>query len=104
MGAIALCRSCRRDTLPQLAQPSWHRDKHRAPQAEREPEPSKAAQKVIRKTRKRELTRKEVRALGMIQTVKLFLAMKAGAVAERSDAPKDTENCPHCLKIQGDAA
>jgi len=97
LGSIALCGRCRREHLPRLAQPSWHREKHRATKAEREPEPSPAAQKVLRKKAKQDSLRRQIKLHGLIETTKIFLALRAGQLPPQA-APQ--EDCEHCLKLQ----
>jgi hypothetical protein len=98
---IALCGRCRRETLPQLAKPSWHREKHRATADEREPQESPDARKVRLRKEARSL-RKQVRAEGIIATAKTFLLRQSEKQALRQQAPD--ENCPDCLALQHDAA
>jgi hypothetical protein len=99
---IALCPACRHDTLPQLAQPSWHREKHRATQAEREPAPDPRAERIkARKARKTEQSqlRKQLRVKGILAAAKFFLDLKAQNLS--TSAP--SEDCPRCQKLQGAA-
>lgn len=98
IAGIALCRRCQHDTLPQLAQPSWHREKHRATQAEREPAPSPEAEKVKRRKEARKL-RKIARAEGMIAAARFFFEIK-GAKQAQAQAPQ--EDCEECRKLQQD--
>lgn len=94
--AIDLCPRCRRQVLPRLAQPSWHREKHRAPHSEAEPDPSPQAQKAQRRnTRKAERSslRKQIRVHGLIHAAKFFLSLKA-------PLPPPSDDCPDCLKLQ----
>lgn len=99
MGPPALCNRCRREILPRLSQPSWHREKHRATKAEREPEPSPAAQKVLRKKQRSSL-RAQIKLHGLIETTKTFLKLKGQPHPLTMDAPPD--DCPACLKLQAD--
>jgi hypothetical protein len=97
---IALCSRCRRETLPQRAKPSWHREKHRATADEREPQESPDARKIRLRKESRAL-RSQVRAEGMIATVKTFL-LRQSEKREQQRAPE--ENCEQCLQLQHDAA
>ena len=98
--AIALCWRCRRDTLPQLAKPSWHREKHRATAAEREPEPSPAALAAKRrKDRRREQSklRKIARVEGILSAARFFCEIRG--IPQLHTAPVD-ENCEDCRREQ----
>lgn len=97
---IALCPRCRRDVLPQLAQPSWHREKHRATAAEREPEPDPRAEAIKRRKATRRAAgdlRKQLRVNGILAAAKFFLDLKARPAAP--PAPPQTD-CEACLKLQ----
>ena len=97
-GRIALCPRCQRDTLPQLKQPSWHREKHRATKAERD-EPSPAAQAIER--------RKEAKRLRRITRADGFLAMARTVLylnGDKAPLPQSIdEDCSRCRKLQGAA-
>lgn len=100
IAGIALCRRCQHDTLPQLAQPSWHREKHRATQAEREPAPDPRAETIRRrKAKKAEQSklRKQLRVKGILAAAKFFLDLKTQHKAQVL-APQ--EDCEECRKLQ----
>lgn len=99
---IAICARCRRDVLPQLAQPSWHREKHRATASEREPDPSPDAQKAMRKNARkatRATLRKAMRVHGLTHAAKFFLSLKGYA-----DMPLPSQDCPDCQRLQSEIA
>lgn len=98
---IELCSRCRRDTLPQLSQPSWHREKHRASASEREPGPSPAAIKAKRRKDARKL-RKQIRAKEILSAVRFFFEIKGVPQPKAAPSLVPTENCPECLKLQAD--
>jgi hypothetical protein len=102
---IALCGRCRRETLPQRAKPSWHREKHRATAHEREPEPDPRAERIKRRKEARQSRAAALRKInkvhGMIAAAKFFLSLKGHAAAPSSLPPED---CEACLKLQSDAA
>jgi hypothetical protein len=103
MGAVAqvaLCSRCRHETLPQLAQPSWHREKHRATRAEREPAPDPRAEKIKRRKEARRVAgnlRKQIRVKGLIAATKFFLSLKARPA---TPLPPPSDDCPTCLDLQ----
>jgi hypothetical protein len=92
--SIALCWRCRRDTLPQLAKPSWHREKHRATAEEREPAPDPRAEAIRRRKEARSL-RKQIRANGLIAGARFFLSLKTPPAPMVLD-----EDCPECRREQ----
>lgn len=97
---IAICPRCRRDVLPQLAQPSWHREKHRATAAEREPAPDPRALAIKRRKDARRAAgdlRKQLRVKGILAAAKFFLDLKARPAAPPAVPQLD---CPDCLKLQ----
>lgn len=101
---IQLCPRCRRDVLPQLARPSWHREKHRAAATEREPAPSpaalKAARKAARKSFRAAALSKARKQGGLFRMAKVFL----DAAKLTAAAPPPSLDCPDCLTLQGNAA
>lgn len=101
---IALCAKCRRDTLPQLSQPSWHREKHRASATEREPAPDPRAEKIKQRKESRRAARSllaQLRVKEMFRANTFLLDLKAFRAAPPAVANPD---CDACLKLQKDAA
>lgn len=94
MGAspVVLCPRCERDTVPQLKEPSWHRDVHR--KAEYGAPDPRAVKIKARKDAKR-VTRSTVRALGIAGAATLFLRTRAADMQ-----PPPSDDCPKCLTIR----
>lgn len=99
-GPIALCPRCRHDVLPRLAQPSWHREKHRAAATERESPESPAAAKIKARKERRALTRKQLKVGGILAAAKFFLSLKTHGQPEGRAIMLD---CEDCLKLQQSA-
>lgn len=98
---IAICARCRHDVLPRLAQPSWHREKHRASAAERETPVSPEAQKIRERKERRAALRKQVKVGGMLAAAKFYLSLKSHEQPEGRAIMQ--EDCPDCLQLQHDA-
>lgn len=99
----ALCPRCRRQILPQLAQPTWHREKHRATAAEREgphdPRAEHIRERKARKAEQRKLHR-IARVEGIIAATRFFFSVKG--IPWPADSA--SEECPDCRALQHDAA
>ena len=96
---IALCPRCQHETLPRLAQPSWHREKHRASKAEREPEPDPRAETIRRRKSAKQsraaALRKQTRIGGILAAAKFYIDLKGHAAA-----PPPSGDCDRCLDMQ----
>jgi hypothetical protein len=101
---IALCRQCRRETLPSLKLPSWHRDTHRAAASGMVTTPDpKAERKRRAKARRQEkrATKQLVRLVAAAtatlpspSVVRRLLTTAGYRAVERS------EDCERCQAMQ----
>jgi hypothetical protein len=91
--AIALCPRCRRETVPQLKESSWHKDVHRAAAADMVTEPDPRAERIKDRKARKESLRAKTRVLGFAAVAKEFITSEIVASAPNED-------CEECAAIQ----
>jgi hypothetical protein len=91
---VVLCERCKRDILPQMKGPSWHKDVHRTAAKGMARPLDPRAERIRAKKDAKRITRATVCAVGIAGAAKMFIETKNAPVM---DAP--SEECPKCQQL-----